>query len=169
MARYAERTTVAVESSRAEIERTLTRYGADQFMYGWDATRAVIAFRAHGKQVRFLLPLPARDDPQFTSYTRSYRTYSRSATEAERLWEQACRQRWRALALVIKAKLEAVEAGITEFETEFLAHIVLPDGETVGEWVRPQLEEAYATGRMPELLPLPGGPRPRPALPEGGR
>ena len=26
----------------------------------------------------------------------------------------------------IKAKLEAVEAGITEFESEFLAHIVLP-------------------------------------------
>jgi hypothetical protein len=76
------------------------------------------------------LPLPARDDPQFTAYTRSYRTYTRLATEAERLWEQACRRRWRALALVIKAKLEAAEAGITEFEAAFLAHIVLPDGET---------------------------------------
>ena len=28
-------------------------------------------------------------------------------------WEQACRQKWRALALVIKAKLEAVAAGAT--------------------------------------------------------
>jgi hypothetical protein len=128
----------------------------------------VIAFRAHGKQVRFLLPLPARDEPQFTTYTRSYRTYARSATEAERLWEQAYRQRWRALALVIKAKLEAVEAGITEFQAEFLAHIVLPGGETVGDWMRPQLEVTYATGRMPELLPM--LPRSeRPTLPEGGR
>lgn len=60
-----------------------------------------------------------------------------------------------------------VEAGITEFETEFLAHIVLPDGETVGSWMRPQLERAYAVGRMPELLPLP--PTTRPALGEGER
>ncbi len=117
MPRYAERTTVSVDASRAEIERTLARWGADQFVCGWDASRAVIAFRAHGKQVRFILPLPARDDPQFTSYTRGYRTYQRSATEAERLWEQACRQRWRALALVIKAKLEAVEA-VSESDTE---------------------------------------------------
>ena len=35
-------------------------------------------------------------------------------------WEQACRQRWRALALVIKAKLEAIDAEISTFEEEFL-------------------------------------------------
>lgn len=38
---------------------------------------------------------------QFTSYTRGYRTYERSATEGEQLWGQACWKRWRALALVI--------------------------------------------------------------------
>lgn len=57
------------------------------------------------------------------------------------------------LALVIKAKLEAVAAGITSFEDEFLAHIMLPSGGTVGEWARPQLEVAYSTGAMPALLP----------------
>jgi len=52
-----------------------------------------------------------------------------------------------------KAKLEAVEAGISVFDEEFLAHIVLPDGRTVGQFMTPQIEEVYAHGRMPTLLP----------------
>lgn len=36
MTRYAQKTTVPVERSRNEIEATLARYGAQQFMYGWD-------------------------------------------------------------------------------------------------------------------------------------
>ena len=38
MSRYAEQTSVAAERSRAEIEGTLTRYGATAFMYGWGST-----------------------------------------------------------------------------------------------------------------------------------
>jgi hypothetical protein len=59
---------------------------------------------------------------------------------------------------VIKAKLEAVAAGITTIEDEFLAHTVLPDGSTFGEWAKPQLEEAYRLGSMPTHL-LIEGPR----------
>jgi hypothetical protein len=33
---YAANTTVAPEKSRAEIERTLRRYGADAFSYGYE-------------------------------------------------------------------------------------------------------------------------------------
>jgi hypothetical protein len=40
--------------------------------------------------------------------------------------DQADRQRWRALYLVIRAKLEAVEAGIAVYEQEFLAFISSP-------------------------------------------
>lgn len=77
----------------------------------------------------------------------------RSQTQQEEIYEQAVKQRWRALALVIKAKLEAVEAGITIFEDEFLAHIVLPNGQTAGEYMVPQIEAAYETGKMPAMLP----------------
>ena len=62
------------------------------------------------------------------------------------------RQRWRALALVIKAKLEAVEAGIVTFEEEFAMHMVLPNGQTVGEWVVPQINQAYELNQMPALM-----------------
>lgn len=68
-------------------------------------------------------------------------------------WWTANRQRWRALALVIKAKLEAVETGIVSFEQEFLPHLVLPNGGTVHEWLAPQMEAVYDKGVMPRLLP----------------
>lgn len=156
---YAENTTVAVEKSRAEIERTLQRYGANAFAYGWNDEGAAIQFRAHGKHVKFLLPLPNAKDEKFTTYMRGSTRYRRTEDAAHKAWEQACRQRWRALALVVKAKLEAVEADISEFETEFMGHIVLPDGQTVAEWLRPQIDEAYESGEMPTtlVLALPAG------------
>jgi hypothetical protein len=67
-------------------------------------------------------------------------------------WEQSCRERWRALLPIIRAKLEAVESVITTLESEFMANILLPDGGTIGEWLAPQIDEAYGTGRMPPML-----------------
>lgn len=150
MPRYAASTQVSSNKSRDEIERTLARYGADQFMYGWQDSAAVIAFRANERRIRFILPLPDRNAREFTHHDRG----QRQPEAAERLYEQATRQRWRALALVIKAKLEAVESGISEFEDEFLAHVMLPGGQTVGEWMRPQVAEVYLTGSMPPMLPM---------------
>jgi hypothetical protein len=148
---YASQTDVTSDRSRVEIERTLQRYGARGFMYGWDESRAVLGFVASGRQVRFVLPMPDRTAREFT-HTPSRGTL-RSAAEQEKHYEQAVRQRWRALALVIKAKLEAVEAGIVTFDEEFLAHLVLPSGETVAQSVVPSVERAYATGETPALLP----------------
>lgn len=157
MSRFAAETDVTADRSRAEIEATLARYGADAFMYGWEQGRAVIGFRMHDRQVRFSLPMPDRNDPAIT-HTPA-KQLQRNAAAVARAYEQATRQRWRALALVVKAKLEAVESGITVFEDEFLAHLVLPDGQTMGDWARPQVARAYATGVMPAtLLGLPAAP-----------
>jgi len=153
MSRYAEGTTVGVEKSRAEIEKTLTRYGATAFAYAWEGSRAVVQFQARDRRIRFDLPLPDPADKRFHEYFRGRSTHRRSADSANQQWEQACRQAWRALALVIKAKLEAVEAGITEFENEFLANIVLPDGKTVAQHVRPEVAIAYQSGKMQAMLP----------------
>jgi hypothetical protein len=70
----------------------------------------------------------------------------------EQAWEQVGRQRWRALALAIKAKLEAVQSGITTFEEEFMAHVVMPNGQNLGVWIVPQIAEAYEKKKMPPLL-----------------
>jgi hypothetical protein len=150
VSRYAERTEVSSDRSRAEIERTLRRYGASAFAYGWQGLEAQVMFELADRRIRFAIPMPDPTDDQFT-LTPTGRERSEAASEKE--YEQAVRQRWRALSLVIKAKLEAVEAGISTVEDEFLAHVVLPDGSTVGQWAAPQLRVAYSRGEMPALLP----------------
>lgn len=152
---YAKDTEVPADRSRGEIERTLERYGASAFMYGWDAGRAVIGFEISGRRYRIALPLPDKDDRAFT-YTPA--THTRRAPQAARAaYEQAVRQRWRALALWIKAVLEASEAGITTIQEALQPFTVLPGGRTVADWMAPQIERAYQTGQMPAMLPgLPG-------------
>ena len=66
-------------------------------------------------------------------------------------WEQACRQRWRALVLMVKGKLEGIECGIATIENEFLAYACLPNGQTVGQWIQPQMKKVLK-GDMPKLL-----------------
>src|SRR3954471_22256660 len=108
MAKFAANTEVSVEQSKAEIERTIHRYGATSFMAGYSGNRAIVAFEMDGKRIRFDLTLPSANEDQFTKYrvnANSTATADRLPHKAHELWEQACRQRWRALLLLIKAKL----------------------------------------------------------------
>lgn len=149
---YASETSVDSSQSRAEIERTLSRYGATSFSYGWEVGRAAIAFVADGRQIRFVLPLPDKNLREFTHTPSTKKPRAPKAAEAE--YEKAVRQRWRALALVVKAKLEAVSVGIVSFEQEFYAHTVLPNGRTVYEHTRDAVENAYLTGTVPPMLSI---------------
>ena len=135
---YAVNTSVPIERSRAEIEKILEKHNATAFAYATRPELAQIQFEMGERRMKFNLPLPVR--PQG------------SKAVAVKKWEQTCRSKWRALGLCIKAKLEAVESGITTLEYEFMAHIVLPDGRTLGEAVLPQVEESYRTNQMPPLL-----------------
>lgn len=148
MTRYAEQTTVPADRSRAEIERTLDRYGAEAFRYAKAKDYAAIEFAADNRHIRFVLPLPDRESLEFTQ-TPTGR--ERTTAQAEKAYDQAVRQRWRALALMVMAKLEAVEAGIVTFEEEFLAHTVLPSGRTVAEDVMPAIEAAYVNKSVAPL------------------
>ncbi len=152
---YATSTSVPVDRSRAEIESLLRRYGASQFVSGWNVSRAAIGFVIGKLSVRFELPLPNPNDDVFAKTPAGRRR--RNAADQMRAWEQACRSRWRALLLVIKAKLEAVEVGISTVEQEFLAWTVVPGtGETVYQQIGPKLLKAAETGQAPRLL-LGGG------------
>lgn len=141
MKRYAADTSVSVEKTRAEIESLLTKYGASRFAYMTDERGAKIGFSIEHRSVRFELPLPSKSDKKFTHYRPGggYYEKERAPEAALKEWEQACRSRWRALLLCIKAKLEACSVGITTFEHEFLAHLVTEDGRTVAERIIPQL------------------------------
>lgn len=101
----------------------------------------MVMFELEGRRIRFMLPLP--QSPVANTY-RSAKTVA--------AYEQLMRSRWRSLVLGIKAKLECVDSKITTLEQEFLAHIVLPNGATVGEVMAPQIEHAYQNNEMPPLL-----------------
>jgi hypothetical protein len=148
--KYAAQTDVSSEKSQAEIRTIISRYGATRYATLDEPGRAAIMFEVKGRRIRFTLPLPDIADPMFDVDGRNHK---RSLDERYKVWEQACRQKWRALALAIKAKLEAVETQIATFEEEFLNYIMLPDGQTVGEFMRPQIDLAYSQGTMPKMLP----------------
>jgi acyl-CoA reductase-like NAD-dependent aldehyde dehydrogenase len=144
---YAQDTKVSPEKSRQEIEQIVTRYGASAFAYAHKGSESTVMFEINNRRLKFIVELPA-NEREF-AYTPGGK--SRTIDQARNAYEKAKRQKWRALALAIKAKLESVKSGITSFEEEFLAHIVMPDGRTVSQWVTPQIAKAYETGKMPQL------------------
>lgn len=152
MARYAEKTTVAPEKSRAEIEQTLIRYGADKFTYGYEAARIYVAFQMDKRVVKIILPMPTREDEEYQV------TWQQKEAACQRKFDQAIRQRWRALFIVVKAKLESVESGIETFDEAFMPHIVIPSGEntgmTVGQAMIPDLARAIEGGEPPKLITM---------------
>jgi hypothetical protein len=133
---YAEDTRVPIEKTKAEIEKLLTQRGASAFLTGWDGLTHAINFRLHDRQIRIIMEHPPR-----------------ATGETLAKYEQAGRARWRALLLIIKAKFAAIDAGITTIEREFMPDVVMSNGQTVSQWIDPQIEIMYTTGSMPPLLP----------------
>ncbi len=137
MSNFAKTTVVPVDRTQNEIKRTLVKYGATGFMFGQSGFNAVVGFEMLGRRIKFVLPVPK--------------------DVTDRKDAQLERSRWRCLLLAIKAKLECAATGITTFEQEFMAHIVMPDGLTVGDHITPKIKSAYETGQMPPLLGPGGG------------
>lgn len=149
---YAAETSVPVEKTKAALEQLLVRYGAQEFISGWSDNTARIGFvigKPHSRRILFVLPLPDRNDKAFFRTKRH--GLVRSPEGALKQWEQACRSRWRALLLVIKAKLEAASCGISTIEDEFMAWTVVGDGRTIGEIVRPMIARAIQPGRSLQI------------------
>lgn len=142
--RFTEETEVPIARSRMALEALLRAHGATGFMFGWNDQQDRIEFALSGRHIRFVLP---RIEPARVRETPRGRQRTPAVIEAKQ--QQADRQRWRALYLVVRAKIEAVDAGIAEFDQEFLAFLVQRDGRTVGEVLLPQLGPG-----MPERLRL---------------
>jgi hypothetical protein len=159
---YAKGTKTSISKTDDEIKKALRKYGAENFLIGEASGRAQVLFEMNGRRIIIRMPLPLRDDPKFTVGRRGTgvrgktQAVRRSDDTAANLWEQAGREKWRALLLCIRAKLESVESGVETFEQAFFAHMLLPSGETVSEWAeRPANRAALDGGRMPPLLGAP--------------
>lgn len=150
MGGYAEGTSVPIEQSQMEISALLRRFGATSLSVGYKDNRSFIIFRVKDRYVRLTLAAPSQQDRRFAVDGRGR---PRDAAGRQKARDQEYMRLWRCMVLLVKSKLTAIDEGIVDFETEFLPHIMLPNGETVGQHVRPALSTAYETGEMPRLLP----------------
>lgn len=152
MSKYARNTTVSENQSINDIEDVLDKYGAENVAYGMTKLKAKIAFSLQDRHILFELPFPNPDDERFTRTPNAKKR--RTDAEAMKHYKQERRSLLRALLLCIKAKLESIEAGIENIEQAFLAQLVMPDGNTIGNWAVPQLEKMYNDGESPPPLLL---------------
>lgn len=155
---FAKGTSVSAEKSKAELDRLLSKHGAAARMFGEDegAGVAVCVFRLAERQIRLRVPIPTVGELEKTEKKKP-RDWPWMGDERRRAWlavrrDQVARERWRALLLITKAKLEIVALGLSTVEREFLADLFLPDGRTLHEVLAPQIAASYLDGRMPPLL-----------------
>src|SRR5258708_2375284 len=125
MTRYAEGTTVSVDRTQGEIRQLLLRAGATHYAVGEAPEKAMVQFALGGRHYRFEVIRPSIDDVQ-GFYSRTPTNGWNWAVDAE--W----RRRWRARLLWIKAQIEFAEGEPGALEEAMLAHLVLPDGRTLG-------------------------------------
>ena len=136
MRRYAEGTTVTVQSSRGEITGILAKHGCERFATGTEPGGDTLQFMLGGKSFRFFIERPTAQ----SLYERWKADGDKTARQLQYLPNDAqvdaeWRRRWRAHVLLIKAKLEFIEGGDTTLEQEFLPYVVMKDGRTVGELI----------------------------------
>lgn len=128
---FAERTTVSVSKTRAEIETLVMKHGATEFAGGYSAVEAGLSFVVKNRRVQFSVNRPQRTDPKIVKKARGRYYGTPPTTALDKAVEEEERRLWRCLLLAIKAKLEIVASGISTFEEEFLAHIVTDNGMTI--------------------------------------
>lgn len=138
MRTFAEGTSVSVERSKAELDSLLGKHGATGRGVMSDDVegKAFVYFILGGERFQLVVPLPKLGDfPRKDQVPRGWDGWSdaKTAEWRYRAWEQACRERWRAVLLLVKSKLEIVRLGMSSVRHEFMADLVLANGKTVAE------------------------------------
>lgn len=147
MATYAKGTSVPTDKTINDIRATLKRYEATSFVFMEQENQVIVAFEMCNRRVRFVLPLPIQN-----KFRVKVGSEMKIATRDQ--FDRAVRECYRALLLVIKAKLQSVESGIETLEEAFMAQMVIADGRTMSEWAKPQIERLY--GKDQQLPPMLG-------------
>lgn len=128
---YAERTKVSPMQTLMQIQAELKKAGASQFMLLSDdeSMSEGIAFKRSGISYHMSVAVP--DEKRRAPLLR-------------------------ALLLIVKAKIVAVDSGVRSFEEEFLSDVLLPDNTTYGKRAVADIRRALESGHMPKALPMPG-------------
>jgi hypothetical protein len=132
--RYAEGTQVPVSRSHDQIKAELRRVGADQIGVMEGGGKAYVVFKVRDVLYR-IASVPI--DPK-----------SKRDPEAEQ------RRQWRAITLLVKAKVVSINEKISTVEREFLSDAVMPDGSVLADHSQKLITSAYADNGPPKLLLL---------------
>ncbi len=137
-----ETTDVPISRTQEHLRQLLKKYGIDQ----------IALYQAWPKffAIEFIRLETSRDGDKILRVRIAGKPVRSEADP-----DQELRRIGRMIFYNVKAKLEAVEAGLVTFEQEFLPHIVLPSGRTLYVEMLPDLPNIYA-GTMQLALP---GPR----------
>lgn len=136
MAKYAKNTTVTIAKTKIQIQDLLISWGIEEFFFGTSPRGDGIGFKYEGRVYKHNVLMPP--DKNIYSGRQS---------------EQKVRQRWRILYMSLKMKLEEIDGGGISFEDQFLAMMCLPDGSTVGEFMKlPENVARLEKTQMPKLL-----------------
>lgn len=130
--RYTE---VKVSASQEAIRKLLVKYDVEATRFTFAGELAVVEFVRHNQPYRITAKGLGIDN-------------------------QSDRQIWRVLYFWLKSKMEAIDFGLMEFETEFLPYAVISDGRrsaTVADAVRPRLEAGTLDPDDPFRRLLTGG------------
>lgn len=149
---YAAGTTVSPEKSRAELDTLLGKHGATSRGVFSDGEKGVagVAFCLASRRYKVEVPMPTRESIK-AHFAKHGWPRNRSTLEIlDAAVVQGERERWRGLLLLVKAKLETVRMGVSTIEREFLANLVLPNGDTGARYLAAVLERG---GSGPLQLP----------------
>lgn len=144
---YASNTSVPEDRSRNEIEKLTAKYKATNFAYANGQREAMVGFEIGNRRVRFVIHYP----PKIFRPT-GYRRHTTRKFDENAAMEQERRRLWRALVLVVKAKLEAVDSKVETFDQAFMAHIVMPNGETIAQHLGDQIAQMLQSGGRGQLI-----------------
>jgi hypothetical protein len=145
MKRYAEGTSVSVESSRGEISGILAKHGVTDMGWTSNAERDELFFLLDGYRYRLTVVKPTLESER--EWARKQGGYLPQIDLPSRVAKE-WKRRWRATVLLLKAKLEFADGETSTIAHELMPYLILADGKT--------MSEALLAGDVPLLM---GGKR----------
>lgn len=151
----AERDRVA--SERLEEERAKERQRQAELDAANERARAAAA---EAQRLRDVADAEAREKAWLVFRIREVRyriTTGEIQVARGRKPEAEARRQWRAILLLVKAKVVSIVEGISTVEREFLSDAIMPDGSVLSDHAPKLIENAYREGGPPRLMI--GGPQ----------
>ena len=133
---YVRGASLSCSSLQMDIKQMLDGAGAHDCRITSEHGNGAVTFGFGDHQFRLVVPHPEPTDPPRVPRHQPARRNINGQEHPADL--EAARHSWRQLSLLIKAKLEAVAAGIVTFDAEFLGYMLMPGGGTVFQAAAPE-------------------------------